>query len=94
VSKNNNKNGGCIVMENRIVCQMSFLPLGDNDGIAKVRKVVEVIKKSGVEYTVCKLSTTITAEREEIFKIVDEIFEKMGNDCDFIIDMRLTSFYE
>ena len=81
-------------MEKRIVCQMSFLPLGDKDGLARVKKVLGIITDSGLEYTICKLSTTITAERQEIFALVDKIFEEMKGECHFVFDMRLTSFYE
>jgi len=81
-------------MENKIVCQISFLPLADKDGIAKVKKVMEIIKNSGLEHTVSKLSTTITAEKHKIFQLAEEIHDKMKEECLFIMDMRLTSFYE
>ncbi|MEL7571199.1 MAG: YkoF family thiamine/hydroxymethylpyrimidine-binding protein [Eubacteriaceae bacterium] len=81
-------------MEKRVVCQMSYLPLGDAEGMRKVKKVLGIIKDSGLEFTICKLSTTVTAEKEEIFKLVNKIYDELKPEGNFVFDMRITSFYE
>jgi uncharacterized protein YqgV (UPF0045/DUF77 family) len=81
-------------MENFIVCQVSFLPLADADGLNKVKKVLDIIKNSGLEYCVGKLSTSVTGEKSAVFKLMEDIHSQMNDQCSFIMDMRMTNFYE
>jgi uncharacterized protein YqgV (UPF0045/DUF77 family) len=72
-------------------CEISFLPLQSGDGNANVDKVIELIEQSGLEYNVGVMSTLVRGEKEKVFKLLEEIYAKMDEECKFVIAAKISN---
>jgi uncharacterized protein YqgV (UPF0045/DUF77 family) len=72
-------------------CELSFLPLESSDSNAHVDKVIELIEQSGMEYNVGVMSTLVRGEKEKVFKLLEEIYAKMDEECKFVIAAKISN---
>ena len=60
-------------MSNSIILAIQLLPkVKDGNTVVIVDKVVEIIKRSGVKYTVCPFETVMEGPYDRLIRIVDE----------------------
>ncbi|MFN2341524.1 MAG: YkoF family thiamine/hydroxymethylpyrimidine-binding protein [Halanaerobium sp.] len=69
-------------MGNQIIisCQISFYPLNTKKVNEKVKKVINLIKASQLEYESNSLSTIIYGEADKVYSLLEEITIKMDQD--------------
>lgn len=69
-------------MENQAIisCQISFYPLNTKKVNEQVKKVINLIKDSKLEYESDSVSTIIYGRAEEIYSLLAEITLKMDKD--------------
>ena len=70
----------CAMAKERMIsCQISYFPIDSNDYLGEVDQVLELIKKSDLEYNVDVLSTTIKGGAQKIFKLLSMIDQEMSD---------------
>lgn len=74
-----------------VSCQISFSPIGSTDYLPKIKQVLDIIEKSGLENSVGIMSTTIRGDKNDVFKLVKKIFDTMESRCSFIMDVKLSN---
>lgn len=72
-------------------CEIAFVPVKTSGGTGHISQVVELIKKSGLEYRVGPMSTFVRGERDKIFALLEEIYATMEAKCDFVISARISN---
>ncbi|MDX1617413.1 MAG: thiamine-binding protein [Balneolaceae bacterium] len=55
-------------------CQLTYLPFATEQVVKEVDEVVDFIDAFDVEYEVGDLSTTVRGERDEVLRLVTEMF--------------------
>ncbi len=78
-------------MEKIASCEVSFLPVMSKDYLGDINEVLEIIKGYDLEYNIGILSTTIRGSKENIFKLIKEIYDKMDEITTFTIDIRISN---
>lgn len=78
-------------MEKIASCEISYIPIISKDYIEDVNKVIEIIKAYKLEYTVGILSTTIRGNKENIFSLIKEIYDKMDEVSSFTMDIKISN---
>lgn len=78
-------------MEKIASCEISFLPIGNEDYISPIDKVLDIIKSYGLEYQVGIMSTTIRGGKDRILKLLSDIYNTMDEECKFTMDIRLSN---
>ncbi|MFW5873531.1 MAG: YkoF family thiamine/hydroxymethylpyrimidine-binding protein [Bacillota bacterium] len=63
-----------------ISCQISFYPLNTKKVNEKVKKVINIISKSNLEYESNSLSTIIYGEADKVYLLLKEITLEMDED--------------
>ncbi len=72
-------------------CQISFAPVGITDYSEKIKQVLSIIESSGVEYDIGVMSTVISGEKEMIFALIKELYDRMDETCGFIMDVKISN---
>jgi uncharacterized protein YqgV (UPF0045/DUF77 family) len=69
-------------MENQTIisCQISFYPLNTKKVNDQVKKVINLISDSKLEYESNSLSTIVFGEAEKVYALLEEITVKMDED--------------
>jgi uncharacterized protein YqgV (UPF0045/DUF77 family) len=69
-------------MGNQIIisCQISFYPLNTREVNEKVKKVINIIKASKLEYESNPLSTIVYGKADKVYSLLEEITIKMDQD--------------
>ncbi|WP_432407707.1 YkoF family thiamine/hydroxymethylpyrimidine-binding protein [Wukongibacter sp. M2B1] len=78
-------------MEKIASCEICYIPIISKDYIEDVNKVIEIIKAYKLEYTVGILSTTIRGNKENIFSLIKEIYDKMDEVSSFTMDIKISN---
>jgi uncharacterized protein YqgV (UPF0045/DUF77 family) len=78
-------------MEKIMGCEISFIPIKSNDYINEINEVLTIIADSGLPHTVGAMSTAISGNRERIFALVQEIYNKMENKTLFSMQLKLSN---
>ena len=74
-----------------MTCELSFVSIGSAEYIEEINQVIDIIKDSGIEYSVSLMSTTLRGERELVFKIIRRIFDEMDEKCKFTMIMKMSN---
>ena len=72
-------------------CEVSFLPIQSSGTNEHVNKVIELIEQSGLEYNVGAMSTLVRGEKDKLFKLLEEIYAKMDEECKFVITAKISN---
>jgi uncharacterized protein YqgV (UPF0045/DUF77 family) len=72
-------------------CEISFIPIQSAYYIKDIDRVLDIIKLSGLEYSVGILSTTVRGASGEIMSLIQDIYEKMDEVCHFTMDIRISN---
>ena len=81
-----------------VLIDFSIFPMDKGESVsAYVAKAVTIIKKSGLDYKLGPMSTSIEGGLEEIMIVINRCFEELKKDCDRIYmtikaDYRKDSF--
>lgn len=83
----------CPMEKNRIAsCEITYFPIHSKDYLGDIHKVLEIIQSYGVSCEIGALSTTIRGDRDTIFKLIQDIYDKMEEaGCHFTISMMLSN---
>ncbi|GHT87816.1 hypothetical protein FACS1894137_15540 [Spirochaetia bacterium] len=81
----------CEVSEKIIVsCQLSFITLGDIDYHEDIQKVITIIEKSNLNYTIGQMSTIIKGDSLKVMNLINTICYAM-KDKEYLINMSLSN---
>ena len=81
-----------------VLIDFSIFPTDKGESVSPyVAKAVNIIKKSGLDYKLGPMSTSIEGGLEEIMTVINSCFEELKKDCDRIYmtikaDYRKDSF--
>jgi uncharacterized protein YqgV (UPF0045/DUF77 family) len=59
-----------------ISAQVSLYPLGREDFIEPIDAFIEVVAKSGLDYEVHSMSTVITGDDEEVYRVIQAAYTR------------------
>ncbi|MGK9475593.1 YkoF family thiamine/hydroxymethylpyrimidine-binding protein [Melioribacter sp. OK-6-Me] len=74
-----------------MTCEIAFIPLGSEDYIADVERVLEIIRKSDLEFKIGEMSTLVKGEANKIFSLLKNIFDSEYDKTKFIISVRMSN---
>ena len=81
-----------------VLIDFSIFPMDKGESVSPyVAKALTIIKKSGLDYKLGPMSTSIEGGLEEIMTVINRCFEELKKDCDRIYmtikaDYRKDSF--
>ena len=81
-----------------VLIDFSIFPMDKGESVSPyVAKALTIIKKSGLDYKLGPMSTSIEGGLEEIMTVINRCFEELKKDCDRIYmtikaDYRKNSF--
>ena len=78
-------------MDKMISCEVAFTPLGRSDYATCVDRVLEVIKASGLPYSVGAFATEVKGEKDAVFGLVRDIYDEMEDQCGLILDVKISN---
>lgn len=77
-------------------CQLTYLPFGTPNVISEVDEVLDLIADYNVDYQIGDLSTLVEGDREEIFKLIEEIYrtqDDQGKHFRFHVELLCSNIY-
>jgi uncharacterized protein YqgV (UPF0045/DUF77 family) len=74
-----------------MTCEIAFVPVQSHDYIAEVNAVLDIIKKSGLEFNIGEMSTLIKGEPEKIFSLLERIYNERCDESKFIMSVRMSN---
>jgi uncharacterized protein YqgV (UPF0045/DUF77 family) len=74
-----------------MTCELSFLPIQAADYSSEVKKVLTMIKESGLDHSVGDMSTTLRGNPEAVWSLVKAIYASMESQCSFVLDIRTSN---
>lgn len=81
----------CKIQEEQIIsCQLAFITIGDIDYGKNIEAVLELIKKSGLYFTIGETSTVIKGNCEKVFFLLNKICLEMYSKK-FIINISISN---
>lgn len=73
-------------------CEISYYPIGSKNYIEEIEDVVNIIKGYDLEIDVGLISTSIRGNSDLIFRLIEEIFDKMDKKANnFTISLKLSN---
>lgn len=78
-------------MEKIASCQISFTPIISDNYINDINKVLDIIKKSNLEYNIGILSTTIRGNKEIVLNLINKVYNTMDDICSFTMDIKISN---
>ncbi|MDR2072834.1 MAG: thiamine-binding protein [Spirochaetaceae bacterium] len=73
-----------------VSCQLSFVTLGDAAYNKDIDKVITIIEKSGLVYTVGKMSTIVKGDAPKVMDLINTLCAAMA-DKKFVITMSISN---
>lgn len=61
-----------------MTCQITYFPFGEKDTIKEVESVLELLMTFNVKADVHEMSTTVTGEEDEIFKMIRKVYDQLS----------------
>ncbi len=83
----------CPVEKGNIVsCQLSFIPIGNEEYLDEINKVLSLIKETGLEYNVGILSTTVRGYLKIVLDLIADINKSMSiSGCSYTMNILLSN---
>ncbi len=78
-------------LEEVMTCEISFIPLQAENYGAEVEKVLALIEKSGLEFHVGLMSTTIRGAGKNVWSLIMRIYEEMYPHNRFVLDLKVSN---
>ncbi len=73
-------------------CQLSFYPLADEKYPETVKQVLKIIEQSKVKFSTNDMSTIISGDADEIFRLLHQIYHVMAEKkCEFVLNVTLSN---
>ncbi len=72
-------------------CQITFTPIVSDNYMDDVKKILDIIKSSGLENSVGVLSTFVRGEKSKVLKLITDIYENMDNITKFSMDIKISN---
>lgn len=68
-----------------VIIELSIFPMDKGISVSPyVTRVMRIIESSGLSYALNPMGTCIEGDWPEVFKVVDQCFKDLQNDCDRI----------
>ena len=68
-----------------VIVELSIFPMDKGVSVSPyVARAVKIIESSGLSYEINPMGTCIEGEWPAVFKVVDQCFKDLQNDCDRI----------
>jgi uncharacterized protein (TIGR00106 family) len=65
-----------------VLVEVSMFPIGKGESVsAYVARALDIIDRSGLDYKLGPMGTTIEGEWDEVFGVIQKCFEDMKQDC-------------
>ena len=75
-----------------ISCQISYYPLRQTELSAGVDEVLEIIRASGLEVDVGKMSTVVSGETPAVYRLLEELTNAMAaKGREFVLSMTVST---
>lgn len=71
--------------------EISFLPLGTSDTSNLVKKVIDSIRESGLEYSMGDMSTFVRGEGDKLFQLLKDIYTDLDGECEFVLLVKMSN---
>ena len=83
----------CPVEKGNIVsCQLSFIPIGNEEYLDKIDEVLNLIKETGLEYNIGILSTTVRGDSKIVLDLIADINKSMSiAGCSYTMNIILSN---
>lgn len=78
-------------MDQIISCQISFIPLKDNNVNPSVDHIIELIEKSCLDCTIGMMSTELRGNRKVVLKLIDTLLDYALENTHFILEVRFSN---
>ncbi len=78
-------------MEKIMGCEISFVPIASMDYLNEIKEVLLLIEASGLPYIIGAMSTSISGEKEQLFALIQEIYNHMEDKTKFTIQLKLSN---
>ncbi|MGB9770379.1 MAG: YkoF family thiamine/hydroxymethylpyrimidine-binding protein [Candidatus Kapaibacteriota bacterium] len=79
-------------MEEKIISgEVSFIPIETANYLDDVENVIEIIKRSGLDYEINSFSTIIRGNKSKIFETLQQIFETMETRTKFVLVVKISN---
>ncbi|KNZ43337.1 thiamine-binding protein [Acetobacterium bakii] len=78
-------------MDQIMSCQISFIPLKNSNVNASVDQIIELIKKSNLDYRIGMMSTELRGNRELILELINTLLDYATENTQFILDVRFSN---
>ncbi len=78
-------------VEEMISCQLCFYPLAKQSYDDDIKKVLEIIRDSGLKHQTGIMSTVIQGDQKRIFALLQKIFSTMAPICGFVMDVKISN---
>ncbi len=62
---------------NEISCEFSFYPLGDEDFVSIINRVLEIIESYNLSYEIGPMSTFVKGKDQEVLSLLAQINQEM-----------------
>lgn len=68
-----------------VIVELAMFPMDKGISVSPyVRRVLDVIKKSGVTHSTAPMGTCLEGSWKEVMAVVDQCYEELAKDCDRI----------
>ncbi len=67
----------CSVKENLVSCQIAYYPIGSAEYLDEIDDVLQVIKNTGLEYSMNEMSTTVKGEASKVIGMIVDLQREM-----------------
>lgn len=75
-----------------ISCQIAFYPLVSKDLVGPINRVLDLIEKSGLDYEVSPMSTSIKGEASKVFRVLEAINQYCSQEAiDYSMNLILSN---
>ncbi len=77
---------------NLISCQITYFPIDSKEYLDEINQVLELIKKSGLDYDIGMISTTIKGDSEKVFSLITNIHKRMSSgNCNYTMNVMISN---
>lgn len=75
-----------------VSCQIAYFPVGSREYSNEIKKVLNLIEGSGLDYDVGDMSTVVKGEPRKVFNLIDSIHRQMTlKNCNYTMNIVISN---
>lgn len=78
-------------MDKVVSAELGFSPLDSKNYAEDIERVLKIIEESGMEYNVGIMSTVVIGKAQEIFDLLESIYNGMDAICSFTFHINISN---